>query len=238
MPTQHKRKNITPSSVSRQLRAHAGHEPYVHNANHGGFEIREKSKDPAVLTITYRGVERDHLAREDRIKAFREEMRRLRMSLTDILGLEVCWGMDSTGEVDTSHLLISMDPIERPGGHEKVPTVAEVTQVSTEVGKAPVAPPEGILTTFVEDVFRGKEPYDEERPEGGSFRDLFIGPMEILGTNKAIAFAHAISTDDGKAESLERALHHKVLLAIAAGAEDPAHLAMLALETQHLPLAR
>jgi hypothetical protein len=238
MPTNHVRKSISCSSVSRQLRSLAGHEPYTAKGHHGGFEIKVKSKDPVVLSVTYRGVERDCVAREDRLSAFRTEMRRLRMSLKDVLGLEVSWGMDSTGEVDTSHLLVSMIPIEAPRGSETDVQGAPAPEMPAQTGGAPEGLSEGVLTTFVADVFRDKEPYDEERPVAGNFQDLFIGPMEIVNTNKAIAFAHAISTEDGKAESLERALHHKVLLAIAAGAEDPVNLAMLALETQHLPLAR
>jgi hypothetical protein len=244
------RTSITPSSVSRQLRRDAGHTQWDPKGKEGGFTVRQHTLDPVVIALTYRGVERDQHSREGQQKAFRSEMRRLSMSVTQVLGLHAIWGWDEHGEVDSNHLFVSMEKLTPPWQYEvEGPQPAEVVEAEEPEQAEPkkaVSPPNlGLLSSYTLESSsytpKGRQEKAQAALEGtvvvSGLRSLFISDDDVLAATKAIAFAHAAAEDD-KAASLERTLHRDTLLAIAAGAEEPSRMAALALETQHLPLPR
>lgn len=249
------RTSITPSSVSRQLRRDAGHTQWDPKGKEGGFTIHQYTSDPVIIALTYRGVERDQHSRDAQQKAFRSEMRRLSMSVAQVLGLHVTWGWDEHGEVDSNHLFVSMEKLTPPweGAYEgpkhdepiEVLEQAEAEVEEAEPKKAAASPNPGLLSTYTLKSFSYTPKEGEEKTQAAlegtvvvsGLRSLFISDDDVLAATKAIAFAHAAAEDD-KAASLERTLHRDTLLAIAAGAEEPSRMAALALETQHLPLPR
>lgn len=228
MPSERK---IRSGSVSRLLHNKAGHEPYEHNGTTGGFVVEEIiGTDPILVRVRYRGIERDHRAREARLKGMRSELLRLRMSLVQVCDLYAVWGWDDHGEIDTSYLVVSADPIVPPWASEVSHALPEKT------APAPRTVPEVLEPTSVHTVETSSEsPLEPVRADWVG--DLFIQPLQVVQATKEIEFEHAESRD-ASAAKMEHRLYHQTLMSIAAGVAEPQRLASLALETQHLFFTR
>lgn len=258
-------RKIRSTSVSRLLHHDAGHDPYEAKGSTGGFVVSDiPNTNPVLVAVRYRGIERDHRSREARAKGLRDELKRLRMSLTQVCGLHAVWGWDDQGEIDTTYLVASAAPIVPPYEADRGTKFSDengtehVTSVNEDLREA-VPDPDKESVTPPEDPFRGRrEPVEAAvvpvepsfvhqvetlvgRPlgpvDGSPVADLFIRPEQIVQATKEIEFEHR-NNQDGSAARMEHRLYHQTLTAIAAGAPEPQRLAALALETQHLYFGR
>jgi hypothetical protein len=225
MPSERK---IRSGSVSRLLNKRAGHVPYEHKGTTGGFVVEEIiGTSPVLVRVQYRGIERDYRARDARVKERRNELLRLRMSLVQVCDLHATWGWDDQGEIDTSYLVASADPIVPPWASEVRQEVPGETTLAPQIALEPTPVHAAQMTAggYGEPV---RDPW---------VADLFIQPLQVIQAAKEIEFEHAESRDDS-ASKMEHRLYHQTLMAIAAGVAEPQRLASLALDTQHLFFTR